>query len=123
MTAEDIEKRLQDRLDELHDEERRIRRALEHLSTRDRPRRTSPRSATAPRASSQSRRTGKRAAPGERQRQLLNAITQMSGASASELADALGVVSPQVYGMLRSLEAKGRVEKKGQGFVVIGETD
>ena len=46
----------------------------------------------------------------------------MPGASPNELADAIGVGSTQVYGMVRSLEAKGEIEKKGQGFAVLDRT-
>jgi DNA-binding MarR family transcriptional regulator len=44
----------------------------------------------------------------------------MPGASASELADAIGVGSSQLYGLVRALEAMGEVKKRGRGFEVTG---
>jgi sugar-specific transcriptional regulator TrmB len=118
----EVENLIRRRLAELGDEERRLQRALELLSPNGaaRPRKPGRRNATAPRASTATPRGAKRAAPGERQRQLVDAIRKMPGASPNELADAIGVGSTQVYGMVRLLQAKGEIERKGQGFVVIG---
>lgn len=44
----------------------------------------------------------------------------MSGASAAELADAIGIGSNQVHGLIRKAEADGRIEKKGQGYAPKG---
>jgi sugar-specific transcriptional regulator TrmB len=115
----DVEDLIRRRLTELADEERRLTRALEHLSPNSPSRQRHRRKATAPRASAGAPRGTKRAAPGERQRQLVTAIKEMPGARPNELADAIGVGSTQVYGMVRSLEAKGQIEKKGQGFTAI----
>lgn len=120
MTIE-VEELLRQRLVALGDEEGRLRRVLEHLSANGDSRAPIPRrrKATASRASAGAPRGKKRAAPGERQRQLVAAVKKMSGASVNELADAIGVGSTQAYGMVRSLEAKGEIKKKGQGFVVV----
>jgi hypothetical protein len=117
-----VEKLIRERLAELGDEERRLERALEHLSANGDGRASEPRRrrSTAPRSSAGAPRGAKRAAPGERQRQLVDAVRKMPGASVNELADAIGVGSTQVYGMVRSLESKGEIRKKAQGFVVLG---
>jgi hypothetical protein len=120
MTLE-VEGLIQQRLVEIGEEEWRLRCAVDHLQSNGdgharKPRR---RRATAPRTSAGLPRGTKRAAPGERQRQLVDAIKKMPGASPNELADAIGVGSTQIYGMVRSLEAKGEIKKKGQGFAVV----
>jgi hypothetical protein len=44
----------------------------------------------------------------------------MRGASANELADAMGIASTQAYGLLRQAQDKGLITKKGPGFEVKG---
>ena len=115
MTTE-IRNLLETRIAEIEDESCRLGRAVEALgSSPDRGKRSGPGGRRPSKPSRRSR--GKRAARGERQRQLVEAIKKMSGASPNELADSIGVSSAQVHGMLRSLEAKDRIKKKGQGFV------
>jgi hypothetical protein len=60
----------------------------------------------------------KRAKRGQCQEELLAAIKKMRGASPAELADAIGIGSNQVYGLIRKAEADGRIKKKGQGYVL-----
>lgn len=115
MTAvDDARVLLESRLAAIEKEAGKIRRALEHLSPTSRP--------TSRRSSGSARRRGgrKRVARGERQRQLVAAIEKMPAATPLELADALGVSSTQVHSVVRSLEGKSRIKKKGQGFEVIG---
>jgi hypothetical protein len=118
MTIE-VENLLRQRLTEFAEEEHQLRRVLLHLSPNGHLRAPRRRKSTALRGGTSSPRRGKRAAPGERRRQLVDAIKEMPGASPNELADAIGVVSTQVYGMVRSLEAKSEIKKKGQGFVIV----
>jgi sugar-specific transcriptional regulator TrmB len=103
---------LESRLAAIEKEAGQIRRTLEHLS---------PNSGSTPTRKPGSTRRGgrKRAARGERQRQLVETIEKMPAATPLELADAIGVSSTQVHSMIRSLEGKSRVRKKGQGFEVI----
>ena len=118
MTTE-IRDLLETRLAVLKDEAGRLERALEALG----PARTQPRrAATTARGSSKSPRRykRKRAPRGERQRQMIEAIQKMPGATPLELADSIGVRSTQGHGLIRSLEGKGKIKKKGQGFEVIG---
>lgn len=60
----------------------------------------------------------KRAKRGQRQAELLAMIAKMSGASASELANAIGIKSTQVHALIREAEAEGRIKKKGQGYAL-----
>lgn len=115
-----MEKLIQQHLAGLDDEEWRLRRALEHFSSDGHGSARTPRRrrATALRSALGAPRGTRRAALGERQRQLVAAIKKMPGASPNELADAIGVGSTQVYGMVRSLEGKGEINKKGQGLAV-----
>lgn len=117
MATTDVRNLIETRLAEIEDESRRLRRALEHLSPRRRPGR--PAGSTSRSGSKPARKARvKRAARGERQRQMLDAIERMSGASPAELADAVGVSSAQAHQLIRALSQKGEIKKKGQGFVV-----
>jgi sugar-specific transcriptional regulator TrmB len=102
---------LESRLAAIEKEAGQIRRTLEHLRPNSR--------STSTRKPATRRGGRKRAARGERQRQLIETIEKMPAATPLELADAVGVSSTQVHSMIRSLEGKGRVRKKGQGFEVI----
>jgi hypothetical protein len=118
MTTE-IRNLLESRIADIDGEAGRLRRALEAIESEDsQDRQSGPGGRRSPKSSR--RKKGKRAARGERQRQLLEAIEKMSGASPSELADAIHVSSTQVHSMIRSLEGKGRIKKKAQGFVAVG---
>jgi sugar-specific transcriptional regulator TrmB len=124
--SDEIRNLINTRLAQIEEESGRLQRALEQLApTAGQGRRENSggrrkfkvparRPARVPRGPK-----AKRAARGERQRQLLDAIKKMPGASPNELADAVGVGSTQVYGMLRSLEGKGEIKKKGQGFKIV----
>jgi hypothetical protein len=121
--TEDVRRLIESRLTEIDEEARRLRRALEHLSgsVGGGGVGRAPRSARSPsRAGVSGQARGKRAARGERQRQLLQVIPKMRGASVNELADAMGIGSTQVHGLARKAEEKGLIIKKGQGFEVIG---
>lgn len=117
---------IESRLSEIDDEAGRLQRALDQLTPRRRPGRPA---GSAPRRGSKApgrppaklprRPKAKRAARGERQRQLVDAIKKMPGASPNELADAIKVGSTQAHRMIRSLEGKGEIKKKGQGFKVV----
>lgn len=117
---------IESRLREIDDEAGQLQRALEQLTPRRRPGRPA---GSAPRRGSKApsrppakvprRPKAKRAARGERQRQLVDAIKKMRGASTGELADAIEVSSTQAHQMIRSLEGKGEIKKKGQGFVIV----
>lgn len=113
MTIE-IQNLLESRLKEIDAEIAQLRRALEHLGPTETKSRKPGRLKT-----SRRRGGGKRAGRGERQRQVLDSIKKMPGASANELADAMGIGATQVYGLLRKAEAKKLITKSGQGFTAI----
>lgn len=108
---------LERRLVEIADESRQLERAIKVLGGRTLGRR--PAETRKPPKDSR-RPTTKRAAPGERQRQLIAAIKKMPGATTVELAGSIGVADTQAYGMVRSLEEKGQIKKKGKRFEVVG---
>jgi hypothetical protein len=110
MEAQDL---IENRLEEIDREAARLRRALAHLDPSASKRRQV-------RPQSTRRRTGKkRAARGEREKQLLDTIEKMPGASPNELADTMEIVAPQVHGLLRKAESKKMIVKKGQGFALV----
>lgn len=115
--SDEIRDLIEKRLVELEDEAGKLRRALDQLT----PTRGRGRSAGSGNASAVSTRRPrrKRAAPGERQRQLIDAIRRMPGATANELAHALDLGPTQIYGLVRSLEKKRTIRKKGHGFKVL----
>jgi sugar-specific transcriptional regulator TrmB len=124
--SDEIRNLIDTRLSEIEDEAGRLQRALEHLEPRRR--RGRPAGSAGRRGSKAQGRPpakvprlpkAKRAARGERQRQLVAAIKKMPGASPGELADAIEVGSTQAHRMIRSLEGKGTIKKKGQGFKVV----
>lgn len=43
----------------------------------------------------------------------------MPDATPLDLSKVIGVSSTQAHSMIRSLEGKGRIKKKGQGFEVV----
>jgi sugar-specific transcriptional regulator TrmB len=115
--TDEIRDLIEERLVELEDEAGKLSRALDQLT----PTRGRGRSASSGNTSAVSSRRPrrKRAAPGERQRQLIEAIGKMPGATANELAHALDLGPTQIYGLVRSLEKKKAIRKKGQGFEVL----
>lgn len=50
---------------------------------------------------------------------MMEAIRKMPAATPLELSDAIGVSSTQGHSVIRSLEGKGKIKKKGQGFEVL----
>jgi sugar-specific transcriptional regulator TrmB len=124
--SDEIRKLIDTMLSEIEEEAGRLRRALEHLEPRRRRGRPAgsggrrgPKASGRPPAKAPRLPKAKRAARGERQRQLVDAIKKMPGASPGELADAIEVGSTQAHQMIRSLEGKGEIKKKGQGFKVV----
>ena len=126
---DEARKLIESRLAEIEAETNKLERAVASLGEgsvtprrgRGRPKKPGA-SATPsrPRRGPGKRRSPKRARRGQRQAELLAAIKKMSGASAAELADAIGIGSNQVYGLIRKAEADGQIEKKGQGFALKG---
>jgi hypothetical protein len=121
---DDARNLIESRLAEIEAEAKQLEKAVASMGEESVPRRRDPGRAPKAVAASQlksgprKRRPPKRANRGQRQAELLTAIKKMSGASASELADAIGIGSNQVHALLRKAEADGKIEKKGQGFTL-----
>ena len=123
-TIDDARKLIESRLAEIEAEGGRLERALTSLGEGSVTPRRSPRRAAKPGPSATSkpkrgprkRLAPKRAKRGQRQAELLATIKKMSGASASELADAIGIKPTQVHALIRKAEAERKIKKKGQGF-------
>ena len=56
------------------------------------------------------------APPGERERQLLELVASRPGVTVREIAGELGVDPTGLYGIVRRLQAKGRLSKEGAGL-------
>lgn len=131
-TAADVTALLETRLSEVRDEAGRVERALGHLTSEgdnggspratpngQRISRRSGRGRSRSEETSRGSRKGKRAARGQRQDELLKAIGRMGGAGPNELAVAIGIGTPQVYGLLRQAEGRRLIRKNGQGFEIV----
>jgi hypothetical protein len=109
------------RLQELHDEERRLRQALTSLGPhsgdgrRKAPRRRRRKAAASKKAASSSRST-KRAARGQRREQFLAAVKETPGRTATELAEAIGVSPSQANTLARKAHADKLVTKRKKKY-------
>jgi biotin operon repressor len=125
---DDARNLIESRLAEIEAEVKQLENAVASMGEESVPRRRDPGRAPKVAAASQlksgprKRRPLKRARRGQRQAELLTAIKKMSGASASELADAIGIGSNQVHPLIRKAEAGGQIKKKGQGYALKGNT-
>ncbi len=106
-------KLIEARLDEVKTEAASLERALVALGKNSRAQAKPPRRRPAKRPR---RLAAKRAAPGERQAQLLAAIKASPGAGAAELAKQIGVKAPQLHGLLRKARTKKLIVKSGKGY-------
>jgi sugar-specific transcriptional regulator TrmB len=119
-TLADARQVIEKRLTELRAETKELEDALKHLGSRSASR---ARAASKRARSSSGRRRGKtanRAPRGRRQEELLKAIKAKPGATASELADKIGVARPQAYSLVRRLREQGRIKKQGKGYAAKG---
>jgi predicted Rossmann fold nucleotide-binding protein DprA/Smf involved in DNA uptake len=96
---------IEERLHELEAEAQSLRNALASLGQGDRQtRKRRP-----------ARRTTKRAARGERQKQLLDSIRRNPSYKATEHAKAIGISPNQVYSLANKLQEQGKITKTGTG--------
>ncbi len=118
-TTERVSEILRSRLQEIEAEARRLEGALASVGGRARRTRgtaNKPSGGTAQGAGAGGRR--KRAAPGERQAQLLEAIKRHPTAGATGLAQTIGVKPPQVHALLAKLRAERLISRQGKGYSV-----
>jgi hypothetical protein len=104
-------------LEEIHAEAERLERALVSLTgapadgrSAASPRRGSPAATHGPR--------GRRAARGERQVQLLAELKKAPGATAAELARAIGVAPSQASVLVAKAKAQKLIVRSGSGYAV-----
>lgn len=128
-TIDDARRMIESRIAEIETEARQLEPALAHLvgsqGTGPRRRRargkgtrtsTSPTPATPRKGSPQ--KAGKRAARGERQRQLLAAIEANPGARPSELARSIGIRPTQVSVLIAKARSEMLIVKSGKGYAL-----
>jgi hypothetical protein len=117
---------IQSRLAEIDAETRRLERAVASLgegSGRGRRRGRSPKATAAspspkPKRRAARQRKAARAARGERQAQLLEAIKANPSHGPAEHARTLGVASSQVHALLRKAQAEKLISKRGVGYAL-----
>jgi hypothetical protein len=115
-TTEQVRALLHSRLEEIHAEAERLKRAL--VSLTDAPgtgRSASPRRVS--RAAADKRR-GRRAARGERQAQLLAELERSPGATSAELARAIGVAPSQASVLVAKAKAQRLIVPQGSGYAL-----
>jgi hypothetical protein len=116
-TTEQVRSLLRSRLVEIQTESETLERALTSLRAPSRngrhavsPRRPAP-------APTRKRRS-RRPARGERQAQLLAALERSPGATAAELAGALGVASSQAHVLIAKAKSQKLIVRRGGGYAV-----
>lgn len=102
-------KTIEDRLQELRDEEKRLVDALKALGG------TAKRTAHLDGGSKKPKRSRKRAKPGEREKQLLASIKKHPDYKQAEHAKAIGISSNQVYGLVNKMTTAGTIKKTKGG--------
>lgn len=114
---------LETRREELRSELDQIERALAGLDGRrrgpGRPRGSGSRGAGSGSARSNGKRRRRRRG-GTRADHALKHVTANPGASASEIAAAMGIKPNYVYRVMAELEKDGRVRKDGKGYYAVG---
>jgi DNA-binding MarR family transcriptional regulator len=66
------------------------------------------------------RKVGKRAARGQRRKELLAAIKASPGARPSELAKTIGIKPTQVHALIAKAKAEKLITRRGQGYAIKG---
>jgi hypothetical protein len=116
-TTEQVRALLHARLEEIHAEAERLKRALESLTGAP----ANGRSAASPRGDSRSsthKTRGRRAARGERQAQLLAELEKSPGATSAELARAIGVAPSQASVLVAKAKAQRLIVSQGSGYAL-----
>jgi DNA-binding transcriptional ArsR family regulator len=116
-----LRKEIQDRLDQLHAEADKLRRALAALDPRSTPSPSKPKTrppgrSTAPRPATTTTRTTRRTAPGETKARVLAALSDGKPMTAGEVAAATGLVRGTVSTTLSKLAKSGDVRKADRGY-------
>jgi hypothetical protein len=111
-TLDQVRGLLESRIAELGVEEKRLNEALKQLAG-------GAARTDGKRRAGKSRRPGaRRAAPGQRRKELLKVIAVKPGAPVSEIAADMGVNPGQVYDQVNKAHADKLIVKKGKGFAV-----
>ena len=119
---ESIRKQIEERLEQLLAEAEKLRRALAALDPRGGspppPPTATPRSRPTPtrQRRTQTRRTGRRTAPGATKARVLGALSGGKAMTAGEVAAATGLARPTVSTTLSKLAKSGEVLKAERGY-------
>jgi predicted HTH transcriptional regulator len=116
-TTEQVRALLHSRLEEIHAEAERLKRALESLTGAP----ANGRSFASLRGVSRTadhRPRGRRAARGERQAQLLAMLERSPGATSAELARAIGVAHSQASVLVAKAKSQGLIVRQGSGYAL-----
>jgi hypothetical protein len=109
---DEARRKIEQRLDELHDEAERLNRALVHLAG------TSSTKASG-KAKPRKRAVGKpRAKRGQRVAEMLEDVKRHPGAKPSESAKRIGISAGQALGLALRLKRSGQFVPQGDGYVV-----
>jgi DNA-binding transcriptional ArsR family regulator len=116
-----LRKEIQDRLDQLHAEADKLRRALAALDPRGTPSPSKPKTrpparSAAPRPATSTSKTGRRTAPGETKARVLAALSDSKPMTAGEVAAATGLAHGTVSTTLSKLAKSGDVRKADRGY-------
>jgi hypothetical protein len=125
-TIDDAHALIESRLAEIDAEAGQLHRALASLGEGSRQnrrptRRSTKRSAASPkprRRSAPKRKSGNRAARGQRRQELLVTIGEKPGARPSELAAIIGINSTQVHALIAKARAEKLIVKSGKGYAL-----
>jgi hypothetical protein len=112
---------MQRRLDEIHDEGKRLERALAELGGKakrspGRPRRSASPAAPKATGSTAGTRRRRRRRGGTRADQAVELIASQPGISASDVAKTMKIKPNYLYRVLGDLEKEGRVKKDGRQY-------
>jgi hypothetical protein len=105
--------KIEQRLAEVSVERQEIERALQRLNP------AGPESSGTRRPSKRRRR---RARPGQRRRQFIDAVTKQPGISVSQIAKAIGSAPNPLYGLANQLIKDGKVKKEGSGYWIASDS-
>ena len=103
-TIDKARQMIEERLNDLEEEAKKLRDALASLGYRDRKQSKTP-----------TRKTTKRAKPGQREKQLLASVSKHPDYKPSEHAKAMGVSANQVYSLATKLQKEGKLTKTAKG--------
>jgi hypothetical protein len=117
-TTEQVRALVHSRLEEIRSEAESLERALKALASDSENGRRATARPGRPDPARRKPRPSRRAARGERQVQLLAALEKAPGATAAELAGAIGVASSQAHVLIAKAKAQKLIVRSGSGYAL-----